>query len=367
MATIKKIERKRGTAYKIAFINPDTKQWTSKVVHCSYAEALKIKARIGKFGMDNPNQRKYLWCQLLEKYKKYSKCNKSQKTVDREEFVFDVFNNFLKGDEFIHKITTERINTYKQKRLKDDNKKPATVSIELRVLKTVFNKAIEWKMMKDNPVKGIKLPKSEEVKVRFLTIDEVNALKEAIEKDNNRPFLRLILAYLNTGARRNELLGPQFTWDDVYFDERKIMIKGNKGEDNRYVFMNDTLYNILAEIKEENPEVPFVSFKPYFVSHKIKEYYKVAGITGANLHSLRKTFGSLLLQSGEADLYTVSKLLGHKNSVRTTERFYVDLLDENYRSSVQALDTILTQGGKKPPGKKCLKKRNRRTQKRARR
>ncbi|UCH64076.1 MAG: tyrosine-type recombinase/integrase [Fidelibacterota bacterium] len=52
------------------------------------------------------------------------------------------------------------------------------------------------------------------------------------------------------------------------------------------------------------------------------------GIKGADLHSLRKTFGSTLLQNEKTDLYRVSKLLGHA-SVKTTERYYVDLLDRD--------------------------------------
>ena len=41
-----------------------------------------------------------------------------------------------------------------------------------------------------------------------------------------------------------------------------------------------------------------------------------------------------------ADLYIVSKLLGH-SSIKTTERHYVDLLDENYRKSVRGLDVLI--------------------------
>ena len=80
-------------------------------------------------------------------------------------------------------------------------------------------------------------------------------------------------------------------------------------------------------------------YKPDYVTHKLKEYYVKAGIVNANAHSLRKTFGSVLLQNNLADLYTVSKLLGH-SSVKTTERYYVDLLDENYRKPVQQLSNI---------------------------
>jgi integrase len=60
------------------------------------------------------------------------------------------------------------------------------------------------------------------------------------------------------------------------------------------------------------------------------------GIKRANLHSLRKTFGSNLLQEG-IDIFMVSKLLGH-HSVQTTQKYYVDYLDENYRSAINRLD-----------------------------
>ena len=96
---------------------------------------------------------------------------------------------------------------------------------------------------------------------------------------------------------------------------------------------------VIKDLRSGLSEEPF-EFRPDTITHKFHEYYKEAGIEGANVHSLRKTFGSLLLQNGKADLYTVSKLLGH-TSIKTTEKYYVDLLDENYRSSVKHLEDIL--------------------------
>lgn len=194
-------------------------------------------------------------------------------------------------------------------------------------------------MTESNPVNRVKLPKQDEIKIRFLRKDEIPKLIEVIKNDENIEFLRLVLAYLHTGARRNEILSPLFTWDNVNFEERKIMIYEMKSQNNRYIPMNNTLFNILHDIKQGNHSCPF-TYNPDFVSPKIAKYYKLAGIKGANLHSLRKTFGSLLLQNNKADLYTISRLLGHK-SIMTTEKYYVDLLDENYRDSVNGLDEII--------------------------
>ena len=196
-------------------------------------------------------------------------------------------------------------------------------------------------MLTHNPVNGVRLPKSDIIKIRFLRKEEIGRLIKVIRDDDNTEFLDLVLSYLHTGARRIELLKPLFTWDSVNFNDKKIIIQGLKGTNKRYIPMNKILKSILAVRKEKGLEYPF-EFSPDFVSHKIVKYYKSAEIKGANLHSLRKTFGSLLLQNKKADLLTVSKLLGHA-SISTTEKYYVDLLDENYRDSVEGLEEILEE------------------------
>ena len=229
------------------------------------------------------------------------------------------------------------IEEYKAARIKA-GRKAATIGLEMRHLRSIFYQAMKWEMMDANPVVGVKHPKQDIVKVRYLTKAEINRLLEAIQRGEDWDFGKLVQAYLNTGARRNELLPPFFTWDNVDFSNRQILVQG-KGKRKRYIPMNTTLYGILEELWRDGYEVPF-EYKPDYVTRRVQKYYREVGIKGANLHSLRKTFGSLLLQYGKVDLYTVSKLLGH-SSITTTEKYYVDLLDENYRSSVRAIEDVL--------------------------
>ncbi|MBT3683306.1 MAG: tyrosine-type recombinase/integrase, partial [Candidatus Marinimicrobia bacterium] len=65
-----------------------------------------------------------------------------------------------------------------------------------------------------------------------------------------------------------------------------------------------------------------------------------AEIKDANVHVLRKTFGSLLIQKKLADIFMISKLLGH-SSVRVTESHYVDLLKENVEKPVEGLTDVI--------------------------
>ena len=346
MASIRKIKGRKKETYQLDYRDPLTGVRERKMLYCDHKTAVAIlketEARLSRreFGIELRSDNHQLLKEIFERYLLKSDKTKSTKTTIREDIVIRNFSNFI-GNPNIRSITISKIEEYIHQRINRDLVSPATVGLEMRVLRAIFNQAIKWNYLNNNPLDGVTLPHSNTIKVRFLRLDEINKLLNVIPQGL---FKDLVLAYLNTGARRNELLPPAFTWANVNFQLRRFHLDG-KGSKKRYVPMNDSLYKILNRLREENGNVPF-DFKPDFVSHKIIDYYKEAGIKGANLHSLRRTFGSLLIQSGKADLYTVSKLLGH-SSIRTTEKYYVDLLDENYHESVNLLDEILSSNSLK--------------------
>lgn len=344
MATITKVNRKKGEAYLIRFTHPKTGKYIRRVVYTTRKQAEQIRKQIdadiamGKFNILDHDRLSSSWSELRKKYLKFALENKSKGTFERDLNVMDSFESFLGMTSYpLSKITCELVEEYKNERL-GKGMKDATVALELRHLRAFFYKGLKWNMIDVNPVVGVKHPRQDIIQVRFLHRDEIGRLMEAIHDAEDSHFENLIQAYLNTGARRNELLEPDFSWDNVDFVNRQIMVQG-KGRRKRYIPMNETLLAIFEGLREQGCMYPF-EFKPDYVTRRIQKYYKEANIEGANLHSLRKTFGSLLLQYGNVDLYTVSKLLGH-GSVTTTEKYYVDLLDENYRSSVGAIQNVL--------------------------
>ena len=71
---------------------------------------------------------------------------------------------------------------------------------------------------------------------------------------------------------------------------------------------------------------------------RLKTLISHAGITKhVTFHVARHTFATLTLQYG-ADLYTVSKLLGHSN-IRTTQ-IYAKIVDESKRRAVNLIPNI---------------------------
>ncbi len=141
--------------------------------------------------------------------------------------------------------------------------------------------------------------------------------------------------YLHTGARREELLKGRLSWNDVDFDRKNITLHG-KGGKSRTIPLNSTAFKIIHRRRfVENRDIPFEQNYEYMFK-KIAKYYIAADIKNANIHVLRKTFGSTLCQK-KLDIFTISKLLGH-SSVRVTESHYADLLDKNLREGVELLD-----------------------------
>jgi len=102
--------------------------------------------------------------------------------------------------------------------------------------------------------------------------------------------------------------------------------------------MTATLFKILDRRKNEmNEEFPF-DFNYNNVLKKLQIYYDRAEIKDADVHTLRRTFGSRLVQKG-VPIFTVSKLLGH-SSVVITEKHYVSLLKSDLESQVRKLDEL---------------------------
>jgi len=308
-----------------------------KVVKCSKKEAELIAIEIERkksrvhLGLDSEVGQDMLFLEAVQFY--ITRTVKSERTRARERCVYKPFTEFI-GPKRIREINQKLMIEYFRHRKENDGLTDAGLGIEYRTLRAFFNFFVEHNHLTQSPMKGLKNPRVKDKPIRFFTMDEINRLLKVIGNPDDRD---LILMYIHTGARCMELEKQEFTWDHVNFEERKITLHG-KGDKYRTVPMNDVVFEILQRRKMiEERDVPFsFSYDPMY--RRIKKYYKLAGIEGANVHTLRKTFGSLLVQQN-VNIYVVSKLMGH-SSVQVTEKHYASLLDDNLRNGVQELSKL---------------------------
>ena len=337
MASIRLLKRKKGEAYQIDYYDYLGKR-KRQIIFGDLKTANRIRAELEidtekyKLGLKVPPLTSPKLSVFIIEYLKNREGEIASSTVLRDKYTLKRFLKHI-GDIPLVSIGAKQIDDYIVDMRSSLSK--ATIGIELRHLKTAFNRALRWEYIETNPLLGIKIPDGQPDKIRVLSKDEIKRLL-AIADD---PEIHdVIEVYLGTGARRSELLRPKFTWDSVDFNRNRLRFLG-KGNKTRYVQMTSEIAEIFQIRSKQNLEYPF-RFRPDWISHKLRLYYKAAKIKNATLHTLRKTFGSLLIQEGHADIYTVSKLLGH-SSVKVTERHYILLLDENYQSCIDGLGTTL--------------------------
>ncbi len=348
MASIRRLKDHPDETYIIDYNDPYTNIRKRKIFKGRKSDALAIAKELElkryrvKNGIEGYIRNSVRMEDFVKYYEAKSKKIKNLKTVVCEMLTLNTFMAYKAyGNREINSFSTVDIQNYVDFRLNSKKKRggqqlsPNTVNLDIRNLKVFFNYVLIQRYIERSPMIGVRSPKPRPKKIRFLTEPEIKILLEVIHQEK---FRNLIATYLYTGARRIELLPPLFTWDSVDFINTQIELKG-KHDKIRYVPMNSSVEQILQKHKNEGLEFPF-EFKPDYVTHRLADYYKIAGIKNANVHVLRKTFGSLLIQKKLADIFIVSRLLGH-SSVHVTETHYVELLKENVEKPVEGLTNVI--------------------------
>jgi integrase len=235
----------------------------------------------------------------------YSRPNKL--SFSRDEICINHLLARFKGA-YLNEITAFEVEDYKRIRLK--KVKPATVNHELKCLKAMLNKAIEWCIIEAYPVSCIKLLKTDNKRTRFLEMDEIERLVSACEGN----LAAIVTVALHTGMRKGEILSLK--WRDVDFNHRLITLLRTKSGEKREIHMNDIVYDtLLAHPRHSKSQFVF-SYKNgkqiRDIRGSFEQALKRAGITDFRFHDLRHTFASHLVMAG-IDLTTVQELMGHKS------------------------------------------------------
>lgn len=183
----------------------------------------------------------------------------NQKTHSREQSVTKIFFNYI-GNKRIDEITTWQIEQYKSHR-KKEGLKPPTINRELNVLRSMFNRALDWGEIKSNPLKGVKkaLPLKEEDHERKAKHIEQNDFNLIVERAN-QDLRDFILVGRNTGMRVSEITNLRVK--DINLEKEEIFIKDSKNYTQRTVPINSTVKEIVSRvIKNKNEDTNIFKYR----------------------------------------------------------------------------------------------------------
>ena len=171
----------------------------------------------------------------------------------------------------------------------------------------------------------------------YLTFQEVQKLAKTDCKYDvlKRAFLFSCLV----GLRWSDI--NTMTWSEVRDEEKdvsRINFRQQKTDGVEYLYISKQARELLGERKDSMDRV-FVGLKYSVVyNNEIVRWCNRAGISKhITFHSARHTNAVLLLENG-ADIYTVSKRLGHRE-IRTTA-IYAKIVDKKMREASNLIPTL---------------------------
>ncbi len=238
-----------------------------------------------------------------------------------------IFSEYMPSD--LNKINAKKLKDYlvHLKKLKLSEK---SIAHNITVLRSFYKYLMIEKVVKENPIALIELPKIKKTIPSVLSYDEITTLLNIEVNDKytarNKAMLELMYA---TGLRVSELVNVKLSDIDLINALIRTMGKGSK---ERIIPLGDyaiTALNIYINLYRDSFLIKGRSEYLFINNHGEKMsrvgFFKIIkklalekGIkTKFSPHTLRHSFATHLLDAG-ADLRSIQELLGHSD-IKTTQ------------------------------------------------
>jgi len=258
-------------------------------------------------------EKEYIDINHKESTKRGNKCN-----IKRIKKYFNNMN--------LDSISPNDISNFKSYILNETNSK-SVFTISRSLLKCFFDYAelLGYRSRRTNPCDDIKGWPSVQ-RQTFLSEHELILIKKELEQELKLKKTSIYMIYalyftVYTGQRKSEI--AKLKWQDIDFKKNTVNLTDSK-TGKRPFYLNQKALDILKK-------VPRIDNNPYIFCGKINcmpisrinrlwnKIRKNLGLKNVRIHDLRHSFASFAVEKG-MDLYTLSKLLGHK-SIKSTERY----------------------------------------------
>jgi len=199
--------------------------------------------------------------------------------------------------------------------------KQSTIATKIAILRSFFDWLEREEYIDKNPMRRIDTPRVPPASPKYLTHDEMEALREASTKLLDRLIVEMLYS---SGARVSELVA--LDWDDVDIVNKRATIRDGKGGKSRVVPISIKAARLLKRYRDTRHDDNLWIFQSRHsrrmvretVERRISALGKKAGIQKrVTPHRLRHSLATHLLEAG-MPIDMIQKVLGHA-SIATTQ------------------------------------------------
>ena len=207
-----------------------------------------------------------------------------------------------------------------------------TAKLYFTIFKASLDILVKEEVIISSPAKYINIKKHESER-NFLSFEEIKKLHDTKCKDENTRNAFIFSCF--TGLRISDITLLKFN----QICEGYLSLIDKKTHNPNRIKLNKTALEILNKQRKLSSGDQVFNLKTLHTTGRyLDDWVKDAGINKhITFHCARHTFATLCLTSG-IELYTVSKLLGHKD-IKTTQ-IYAKLIDKKKDEAVDKLPSI---------------------------
>ncbi|MEP1093537.1 MAG: site-specific integrase [Cyclobacteriaceae bacterium] len=314
----------------------------NRLANSIYAKKV-LEIQEGKFGFIPKHKLEITLLSYFESLLEKKQLTTSESNFSNWKSTFKHLRHFTRDDLKLTDIDEEWITSFREFLLTENLNRSVrklsqnAASSYFNKFKAAMNEAYNNKMILDNPSTRVKSIKPGETKREFLTEDEIKLLFQADCRD---PRIKKVFLFgILTGMRFSDT--TQLLWSDLQYSSESgwfVRFKQQKTKNHETLPLNDQVIDLLGD-KGLDDERIFKGVKySAHNNHILLSWVKDAGIKKhITFHSSRHTHACLLLDKG-VDIYTVSKMLGHRE-VKTTS-IYLKVLDKNKAKAASLLPSF---------------------------
>lgn len=303
-------------------------------------EALK---RLGEFERDYENGRFDPWANANAKRKAdlsilgaavdafiRSRSNLSPYTITKYRSVLGLFEEHLGKQTPVSAFTPEHVESF----LNSTEKKAITKKTYATTLSPFFNWMVERDLIRENPIRRIRLERAPQKFPRFLKPSDVEAICKEIKRTQSNKhaaedaaawLLPIIKANVFLGLRAGELVNLR--WEHIDFERKTLTVSNGDGfrtksGKERVLPLSEPVIRILERM-DKSTEYVFPNYggkklHRQYLSRSFKHFALKAGLN-VNFHTTRHTAASWLAKAN-CGVEAIRRYMGH-SSITVTQKY----------------------------------------------